>query len=150
MFGIKRFYCAHFRTCIHRICARLLDNLLPLTALKILEIPAYFLCISEYVFPEWYKLTIVCLYSWLYFTFFEDIFIPPAIINSDGKSMTLQPWFKRTYYISYNVSSDWTDVFLLGTYAPVKKTIIHAFIIAFDFAGRANHSALASLSRQNR
>ncbi|MCI5656082.1 MAG: hypothetical protein SOT80_02380, partial [Candidatus Pseudoruminococcus sp.] len=25
-------------------------------------------------FPEWYRLTIVCLYSWVYFGFFEDIF----------------------------------------------------------------------------
>lgn len=40
------------------------------------EIP-YSLCISEYVFPEWYRLTIVCLYSWVYFGFLKTFFIPP-------------------------------------------------------------------------
>ena len=40
-----------------------------------------FFCIWEYVFPELYKFTIVCLNSLVYFVFFfPDIFMPPFLV----------------------------------------------------------------------
>ena len=39
------------------------------------------------------------------------------------KSMTSQPWFTRTCYLSYNESSDWTNVHHLGTTRPYMRQL---------------------------
>lgn len=44
--------------------------------------------------------------------------VSPTIIKLVVKSMTSQPWFTRTCYLSYNESSDWNNVHHLGTPRP--------------------------------
>lgn len=59
-----------------------------------------------------------------------------TIIELVVKFMTSQPWFTRIHYLGYNESSNWTAASLLGLIRPCVRLSIHAFIIAFAFAGR--------------
>lgn len=49
--------------------------------------------------------------------------LSPTIIKLVVKSMTNQPWFTRTGYLSYNESSDWNNVHNLGSPRPSERQL---------------------------
>lgn len=76
---------------------------------------------------------------------FYGIRIPPTIIYLDVKSMTNQPWFTRTCYISYNESSDWTNEVLHGTPRPYNRqlsmlSLWHSFLQVEPTSVHSYHS----------
>lgn len=69
----------------------------------------------------------------------------PTIIYLDVKSMTNQPWFTRTCYISYNESSDWTNEVLHGTPRPYNRqlsmlSLWHSFLQVEPTSVHSYHS----------